>query len=136
ISLLEAQASSEIENIVTTTDELFRFVNEPSDAMRTDTKETLRYRIALFAGMDAIRARPLSINTAIEVCTNIHRREMGIRRLPGTYIGNRHSQKAIYTPPAGERVILDKLSNWAEFLHTPSGLDPLITMAISHYQFE
>lgn len=136
ISLLEAQASSEIENIVTTTDELFRFVNDPADATNADTKETLRYRGALFAGMDAIRARPLSVNTAIEVCTNIHQREMGVRRIPGTYIGNRSTQKAIYTPPVGERVILDKLSNWAEFLHAKSGIDPLITMAISHYQFE
>lgn len=136
ISLLEAQASSEIENIVTTTDELFRFVNDPTDATSADTKETLRYRIALFAGMDAIRARPLSINTAIEVCTNIHRVDMGVRRLPGTYIANQSTRQAIYTPPVGERVILDKLSNWAEFLHAKSGIDPLITMAISHYQFE
>lgn len=136
ISLLEAQASSEIENIVTTTDDLFRFVHDPSDAANPDTKETLRYRAALFAGMDAIQARPLSVTTAIDVCTNIHRREMGIRRLSGTYIGNPQTQQAIYTPPLGERVILDKLSNWAEFLHADSGVDPLITMAISHYQFE
>lgn len=136
ISLLEAQASSEIENIVTTTDDLFRFAHDPSDATSADTKETLRYRIALFAGMDAIRARPLSVNTAIEVCTNIHRREIGVRRLPGTYIGNPSTHRAIYTPPVGERLILDKLSNWVEFLHAESGLDPLVTMALCHYQFE
>lgn len=136
ISLLEAQASSEIENIVTTTDDLFRFVHDPSDAANPDTKETLRYRAALFAGMDAIQARPLSVTTAIEVCTIIHRREMGVRRLPGTFIGDRRTQQPIYTPPSGERVILDKLSNWADFLHADSGVDPLVTMAISHYQFE
>lgn len=136
LSLLEAQASSEIENIVTTTDELFRFAQEPTGTASADTKETLRYRTALFSGMKAIAERPLSINTAIDVCTNIHRREMGIRRLPGTFIGNEKTRQAIYTPPVGESVILEKLSNWVEFVHTDADIDPLVVMAISHYQFE
>lgn len=136
LSLLEAQASSEIENIVTTTDELFRFAQEASDAASADTKETLRYRAALFSGMAAITDRPISINTAIDVCTNIHRREMGVRRLPGTYIGSEKTRRAIYTPPVGESVILEKLGNWVEFVHTDADIDPLVVMAISHYQFE
>lgn len=136
LSLLEAQASSEIENIVTTTDELFRFAQEVTDAASAETKETLRYRAALFSGMAAIRERPISINTAIEICSNIHRREMGVRRLPGTYIGNPKTRRAIYTPPTGEAVILTKLGNWADFVHTQADIDPLVVMAISHYQFE
>lgn len=136
LSLLEAQASSEIENIVTTTDELFRFAQEATDAASADTKETLRYRAALFSGMEAIADRPISINTAIDICTNIHRREMGVRRLPGTYIGNEGTGQAIYTPPVGESVILEKLSNWVDFVHTDADIDPLVVMAISHYQFE
>lgn len=136
LSLLEAQASSEIENIVTTTDELFRFAQDASDSASADTKETLRYRAALFSGMAAIADRPISINTAIDVCTNIHRREMGVRRLPGTYIANEKTRQAIYTPPVGERAILEKLSNWVEFVHTDADIDPLVVMAISHYQFE
>lgn len=136
LSLLEAQASSEIENIVTTTDELFRFAQEATDAASADTKETLRYRAALFGGMVAIRERPLSINTAIDVCSNIHRREMGVRRLQGTHIGNPKTRRAIYTPPSGEAVILDKLANWADFVHTKADLDPLVVMAVAHYQFE
>jgi Fic family protein len=136
IPLLEAQASSEIENIVTTTDELFRYAQDPSESASPETKETLRYRAALFAGLEAVLVRPLSVTTAIEVCTIIHRRDMNVRRLPGTFIGDPITKRAIYTPPTGERTIRNKLSNWESFLHTPSGLDPLIRMAIAHYQFE
>lgn len=136
LSLLEAQASSEIENIVTTTDDLFRFAQDGTDAATLETKETLRYRTALFAGLEAIKRRPISVNTAIQICTNIHQREMGVRKLPGTYIGDQRTREAIYTPPSGEQRILEKLGNWAEFIHSDDGIDPLITMAIAHYQFE
>ncbi|OJU40722.1 MAG: addiction module protein [Microbacterium sp. 69-10] len=136
LSLLEAQASSEIENIVTTTDELFRYAQDVADSATAETKETLRYRAALFSGMESIRRRPLSVNTAIEVCTNIHRRDIGVRNLPGTIIGNPKTRRAIYTPPTGEAVIVQKLSNWVDFVHTTADIDPLVVMAITHYQFE
>lgn len=136
IPLLEAQASSEIENIVTTTDELFRYAQDPSESATPETKETLRYRAALFAGLEAVKQRPLSVSTAVDVCTIIHHREMNIRRLPGTFIGNPSTKRAIYTPPSGEQTIRDKLSNWESFLHSNDGLDPLIVLAIAHYQFE
>ncbi|WP_336649159.1 Fic family protein [Microbacterium sp. MMO-10] len=137
LSLLEAQASSEIENIVTTTDELFRFAEEPIvDAASAETRETLRYRSALFAGLVAIEKRPITVNTAVEICMNIHSRDIGVRRLPGTYIGNPRTRTPIYTPPTGESVILEKLGNWAEFLNTNEDIDPLVVMAIAHYQFE
>ncbi|WP_292888112.1 Fic/DOC family N-terminal domain-containing protein [Microbacterium sp.] len=96
LSLLEAQASSEIENIVTTTDELFRFAEEPIvDAASAETRETLRYRSALFAGLVAIEKRPITVSTAVEVCMNIHSRDIGVRRLPGTYIGNPRTRTPI-----------------------------------------
>lgn len=136
LSLLEAQASSEIENIVTTTDDLFRFAQDPSDAASPETKETLRYRTALFAGMESVRRRPISVTTAVEVCSLIHRREMDVRTLPGTYIGNRTTGEPIYTPPSGEEIIRRKLTNWSEFVHTQADIDPLIVMAVAHYQFE
>ncbi len=136
ISLLEAQASSEIENIVTTTDELFRFAAEPVSAASPETKETMRYREALFAGLASVGERPLSVSTAVEVCTIIQRREMNVRRLPGTIIGDRATRRAIYTPPSGESVIREKLSNWASYLHADDEVDPLVRMAVAHYQFE
>jgi Fic family protein len=136
IPILEAQASSEIENIVTTADDLFKYAQDESSATNPATKETLNYRTALFAGVGLVAARPLSANTAIEICTIVKGRQMDVRKLPGTYIGNPATQAAIYTPPVGESVIRDKLSNWERFVHEWEGLDPLIVMAIAHYQFE
>lgn len=136
IPLLEAQASSEIENIVTTADDLFKFAQDESAASNPATKETLNYRTALFTGVDLIRSRPLSVTTATEVCTIVKGRQMDVRRLPGTYIGNPSTHAAIYTPPVGEAVIRDKLSDWERFIHATGGLDPLVAMALAHYQFE
>lgn len=136
IPLLEAQASSEIENIVTTADDLFRFSQDESSATNPATKETLKYRSALFVGIALIGARPLSATTAVQVCTTVQGRDMDVRKLSGTWIGNPATKAAIYTPPSGEALIRDKLSNWERFLHDSHGLDPLVTMAIAHYQFE
>jgi len=61
---------------------------------------------------------------------------MDVRKLAGTYIGNPSTQAAIYTPPVGESVIREKLSNWERFIHESTSLDPLVVMAIAHYQFE
>lgn len=136
IPLLEAQASSEIENIVTTTDELFRFADDDSGLATPETKETLRYRTALFAGLGSIETRPLSATTAIDICSMIHRRDMDVRNLPGTIIANPVTRRAIYTPPTGAEVIRTKLANWADFLHGAAEMDPLVRMAVAHYQFE
>lgn len=136
IPLLEAQASSEIENIVTTTDELFRHAADEAASASADTKETLRYRTALLAGIESIRRRPMSVTTALEICSQIHRRDMRIRDLPGTIIASPLTRQAIYTPPEGEPVLRALLSNWADFVHTARSLDPLVRMAVAHYQFE
>ena len=136
ISLLEAKASSEIENIVTTNDQLFRgaFIeNEPADA---STREALRYQHAIWDGFRKIGERPISTNTAINICRTIKDADIDIRRIPGTTITNKSTHKVIYTPPAGEDLIRKKLANWETYLHEPSDIDPLIRMAVQHYQFE
>ncbi|CAN5240197.1 hypothetical protein BH11ACT2_BH11ACT2_18010 [soil metagenome] len=102
LPLLEAQASSEIENIVTAADDLFTFAQDESAATNPATKETLSYRKALFTGIALIRARPLSANTATELCSIVKDRQMDVRKPPGTYIGNPATHAAIYTPPVGE----------------------------------
>ncbi|MDG4718073.1 MULTISPECIES: protein adenylyltransferase Fic [Thalassospira] len=135
VPLLEAKDSSEIENIVTTTDNLFRFAQEETGADHA-TKEALRYRTALHQGFLRRKTMPLSTRTAIELCSELKNTEMEIRRLPGTVIGNQATAEVIYTPPAGERTIRDLLGNWEQFIHQTDDLDPLIKMAISHYQFE
>ena len=134
VPLLEAQASSEIENIVTTADELFKHVE--SGGGDHATKEALRYRGALFAGVEAIRTRPLTAATAVRVCSELHGREMDVRAVPGTRIANPTTREIVYAPPEGTDVIRDKLSAWERFVHAEDDLDPLVRMAVSHYQFE
>lgn len=136
IPLLEAQASSEIENIVTTSDALFRYAQLEDQAEDPATKEALRYRSALQQGFASLSERPLSTNTAISVCSRIKNVDMQIRRGPGTALANAATGEVIYTPPAGESVLREKLANWEPFIHDATGIDPLIRMAVAHYQFE
>lgn len=135
LPLLEAKDSSEIENIVTTTDQLFQYVQEESGADHA-TKEALRYRTALYQGFMQLSRKPLCSTTAVEVCSTIKHTEMEIRKVPGTVIGNQTTGNIVYTPPVGEPVIRDLLGNWEHFLHEKDDMDPLIKMAVSHYQFE
>ncbi|MDO8907375.1 MAG: Fic family protein [Pseudohongiella sp.] len=135
IPLLEAKASSEIENIVTTTDRLFQYSQADNGADHA-TKEALRYRTALYQGFIQLEKKPLCTTTAIEICSTLMHNEMSVRKVPGTIIGNQATGETVYTPPVGEQVIRDLLSNWEHFLHQPDGIDPLIKMAVSHYQFE
>ncbi|MDB3935631.1 Fic family protein [Granulosicoccus sp.] len=136
LPLLEAADSSRIENIVTTTDELFRHAS--SDLLSGDpaTREALRYRTALHEGFQSLSTRPLSTATAVTVCRTIKGADMEIRRVPGTQIVRRDTGEAVYTPPVGEIVLRDLLGDWERFLHNTSDIDPLIRMAIGHYQFE
>jgi Fic family protein len=135
LPILEARDSSEIENIVTTTDKLFRHATR-EDQADAATREALRYRTALFEGFQQLSARPLCTATAIEVCSTIKNRPMQIRSVPGTLIGNEATGEVIYTPPETESRLRDLLGNWERFLHAEDDLDPLIKMAIGHYQFE
>lgn len=135
LPLLEAQASSEIENIVTTSDQLFRF-SGIIDQADFATKEALRYRTALYEGYKSLDVRPLCTATAEIICSTIKGREMTVRKVPGTSLGNEKTGSIIYTPPVGENVIRNLLSNWEKFLHEFGDIDPLICMAVAHYQFE
>lgn len=135
LPLLEARASSEIENIVTTTDRLFQYRNFGEQADPA-TKEALRYGTALLEGFRSLEQRPLSTWTAEQVCSRIKGLDMGIRRVPGTALANDRTASVIYTPPVGEDRIRELLSNWEHFLHDATELDPLIRMAVAHYQFE
>ena len=134
VPLLEAQASSEIENIVTTADELFKHAD--SGGGDHATKETLRYRSALFAGVDAIRDRPLTATTATRICSALQGREVAVRAVPGTRIANPVTRQVVYAPPDGADLIRDKLAAWERFIHAEDDLDPLVRMAVAHYQFE
>ncbi len=136
IPLLEAQASSEIENIVTTADAMFRHAQLESLAPDPATKEALRYRTALRAGFESLKERPLTTRTAEEVCSTIKDVRMAVRKVPGTKLANDATGEVIYTPPEVESRLRDKLANWERFIHDSRDIDPVIRMAVAHYQFE
>lgn len=141
--MLEAKASSEVENIVTTADQLFQFADHGQANADAPTKETLRYREALYGGLALLAQRPLSTTLMEAVCSKVKGIEMTVRRTPGTALVNDRTGKTIYTPPEGEDNLRQKLANWEQFCHAPPGdanlggdLDPLVRMALLHYQFE
>lgn len=135
IVLQEARLSSEIENIVTTNDELYRADANPEGKTDPHTKEVLRYREALYHGFNAMKGRPLTTNLFIEIVQRIKQTDFHVRTIPGTALKNQQGE-IVYTPPVGEAVIRDKLSNLERFIHADDTLDPLIKMAVIHYQFE
>ena len=135
IVLQEARLSSEIENIVTTNDELYRADADADGKSDPHTKEVLRYRQALNFGFRQLKERPLSTNLFIDIVRTIKQVDLGVRRVPNTALKNALNE-VVYTPPVGEAVIREKLANLEQFIHAQDGLDPLVKMAVMHYQFE
>jgi Fic family protein len=136
IPLLEAKDSSEIENIVTTNDALFREASHADDGNDAAAKEALRYRAAIYSGIQSLKTRPLTARTAIEVCSQIKGVDLDIRTTPGTTLRNSFTAEVIYTPPEGAERLRELLANWEQFANTADDLDPLVRMAVLHYQFE
>ena len=136
LPLLEARASSEIENIVTTTDKLFEFADIAEDKADAATKEALRYRTALYEGTKMVSRGMLSTDMAIQICSTVKGIELDIRAESGTTLKSRMSGEVIYTPPVGQKLLIEKLDNWARFMHEATDIDPLVRMAVQHYQFE
>lgn len=136
IPLLEAQASSEIENVVTTTDRLFRYASLKDRNADPATKEAARYRTALNEGFKLLEYKPFSAGIAVEICRTITGIDLDIRRTPGTKLTNDRTGQTIYTPPEGEALIREKLANLEKYVHEATEVDPLIRLAVMHYQFE
>ena len=137
VVLQEAKASSEIENVITTDDALFRAFTAKTSRVDPSTKEVLRYREALWEGYNELKKRPiLATNLFVKLVQRIKENRAGIRRTPGTTISNAATGEIIYTPPEGEAVIRDKLKNLEDYIHGEDDIDPLIKLALIHYQFE
>jgi Fic family protein len=136
IPLLEAKDSSEIENIVTTNDALFREASHADDGNDLAAKEALRYRAAIFCGAQSLKTRPLTARTAIEVCSQIKGVDLDIRATPGTTLRNSFTGEVIYTPPEGADALRRMLTNWEQYANGSDDIDPLVRMAVLHYQFE
>ncbi len=136
IPLIEAQLSSEIENVVTTSDRLFRLASGANIESDPATKETLRYQTALSEGSLSMKKRPVSTATAVGICRTIRNVDINIRTTPRTAVVNPATRKTIYTPPEGETLIREKMANWERFINNETDIDPLVRMAVMHYQFE
>lgn len=128
IPLLETHSSNKIENIVTTQDNLFRFsiLDQLADPA---TKEALRYRTALKQTVN----RSITISLIEEICSTIKNKSMPIRSETVKIMNN--LRQVLYIPPNDRQILLKLLNNWIEFLNR-SDIDPLIQMAVLHYQFE
>ena len=136
IPLQEAKLSSEIENIVTTQDALFQAALDESRVTDPATKEVLRYRTALSRGFAAVQSGPFRLNLLEELCGILRHEPVKFRTGVGVYIGNPAARSITYTPPVGAAVMRAKLKNLETFLLGDDDLDPLVRMAVAHYQFE
>lgn len=136
IQILEAQASSEIENIVTSNEQIFKATVSEQAAVY-NVREVMHYKEALWHGIKQLEKKPvLNTNLFISIMQIIKNTHTGIRTTGETKLINPHTDKVVYTPPSGEKIIRDKLKNLEEYIHADDDVDPLIKMAIIHYQFE
>jgi Fic family protein len=143
IYLQEAKASSEVENIITTNDELYKSLVAVKKVENSSTKEVLSYKEALWLGLEEIKKKPfITTNLCISIVQCIKQNTAAIRNTSGTTLSNSKGE-VIYTPPIGDAIILEKLANLEKFINEPAlkkgeyqTIDPLIKMAIMHYQFE
>ncbi len=135
IILQEAKDSSEIENIITTQDELYKAISGNQNINNPAIKEVLYYREALHAGFKRITERKiLSVKDIIDIQILLLKNDAGIRKTTGTKLINDQTGEVVYTPPQSEEIINQLLGNLVAYLNNDS--DSLSKMAIIHYQFE
>ena len=102
----------------------------------SDTKEAAQYRKALHQGYQTLSQRPVSTRLAVDICQAITGKAYDIRKTPSTTLKNSLTGEVVYTPPAGEARLRELLANWERFINEQHDLDPLVRMAVQHYQFE
>ncbi len=142
ITINEAKDSSAIENIVTTHDSIYKVLTE-SGFKEAAAKEVVDYRGAIWRGYEIIKEKNfISTNVLVELQGMIEHNKAGIRKNPGTKLINSKTGEIIYTPPQNEKEIRDLLKNLEDYINENGNdinaniVDPLIKMALIHYQFE
>lgn len=137
ITINEAKDSSEIENIVTTHDSIFKVLTE-SGYQEENAKEIVNYRNAIWEGFKLVKKYGyINTNIIVKIQSYIEHNNAGIRKLSGTTLKNSITGETIYTPPQSEKEIRDYLKNLEDFMNDNSdNLDPLIKLCLIHYQFE
>jgi Fic family protein len=140
IVLQESKNSSAIENIVTTQDELYKATLEGVGEQNQAAREVLSYRDALYTGLEHMKARGglILTNTMVEIVQTIKQNQASIRTTPGTALKNAINGEVVYTPPTGAEILREKLAALENFINdnNSSPADPLIKLALIHYQFE
>ena len=137
IVLQEAKDSSEIENIITTQDELYKALTISVNSVSPETKEVVNYRKAIFQGYDLVKKQGfLSVNDIVHIQQKLVDNTAGIRSTPGTVLKNDKTGEIVYTPPQDKAEIIDLLTNFINHFNAQDELSPLINLAILHYQFE
>ncbi len=135
LGIQEAKDSSEIENIITTHDELY--ASQPDSAVSAAANEVRHYASALGVGFEAVRDSGLiRLETVLAVQAELEQNQAGLRKLPGTVLKNEATGKIIYEPPQDAMEVASLMGNLIDFIHAEDGLDPLLRMAIVHHQFE
>jgi Fic family protein len=136
IHLQEAKASSQVENIITTNDDIYKSLITDRDPEDAGAKEVFNYKQALWIGLGELKDKPfITTNLCIKIAQCINRNTASIRSIVGTTLKNSQNE-TIYTPPSGEDIIRNKLADLEQFINGDNPLDPLIKMAMMHYQFE
>ena len=137
VVLQEAKDSSEIENIITTQDELYKALASQGK-QPSKVKEVINYRKAIFAGFELVKQQGfLRVKDVETIQKTIIENNAGIREMSGTVLKNDRTGEIVYTPPQEKDEILDLLSNFLEHFNVnQTDLSPLINLAILHYQFE
>lgn len=137
VILQESKDSSAIENIVTTQDALYQAILNPFDGIPSEVKEVLRYREAMYVGIAEMQKSGL-IRSSLAITIMCKLRgitNQGFRTIPGTKLSNPQTKKIIYTPP-DPNLVADKMAEWEKFLNENEDFDPLVKMALIHYQLE
>ncbi|MFN0075679.1 MAG: Fic family protein [Prosthecobacter sp.] len=135
LGIQEAKDSSEIENIITTHDELY--ASQEDSSVTPAAKEVRHYVSALRTGFEAVRDSGLiRLETVLAVQAELEQNRAGLRKLPGTVLKNEATGAVIYEPPQDAAEVEALMGNLIDFIHADDGLDPLLRMAITHHQFE
>ena len=139
LGLQEAKDSSAIENIITTHDDLFKSGLNLDSIKSLNAKEVQNYISALKKGFELVGKRGIiSSNIILEIQQELEKNNAGFRKMPGTTLKNSMTGETIYTPPQDVHEIIQLMSNLEHFMNDRSmcDIDPLLKMAIIHYQFE
>jgi len=139
LTLQEAKDSSEIENIITTHDALYKESLFHEQNKNPSAKEVNDYAAALRVGFDQVRQdRLITLNRLLEIHQVLEQNDAGLRKLPGTELKNDRTGQVVYTPPQDYQTIVQLMNNLEQFINDDKMLeaDPLVKMAVIHYQFE